>query len=115
MTLPHENERFWQSDEVFVATNPQRTAEAEGLAAFACASEATRGLLFFQTSGSEGVPKWVGLSRAAFLASARAVNAHLQATARDRWSIVLPLRHVGGFAILARCSAAGAECFLHRT
>ena len=43
------------------------------------------------------------------LASARAVNAHLEATARDRWLIALPLHHVGGFSILARCFASGAS------
>jgi O-succinylbenzoic acid--CoA ligase len=68
-----------------------------------------RSLLFFQTSGSEGSPKWVGLGREAFLASARAVNAHLEATSRDRWLIALPLHHVGGFSIFARSFESGAS------
>lgn len=42
------------------------------------------------------------------MASARAVNAHLEATSLDRWLIGLPLHHVGGFSILARCHENGA-------
>jgi O-succinylbenzoic acid--CoA ligase len=44
-------------------------------------------------------------------ASARAVNAHLECTAADRWLIALPLHHVGGFSILARCQESGASFF----
>lgn len=102
---------FWLSDEPHVAVNPHRAEDAAGLAEFASENPQTRGLLYFQTSGSEGVPKWVGLSRPAFLASARAVNAHLEASPQDRWLIALPLHHVGGFAILARCHEAGSSFF----
>jgi O-succinylbenzoic acid--CoA ligase len=66
-------------------------------------------LVWFQTSGSEGRPKWVGLSREALLASARAVNTHLEASAADRWLLALPQHHVGGFSILARCHVSGAS------
>ena len=108
MDAAWDNDAFWAGDECFIAVNPHRVHDADGLAEFAAVSGATRSLLFFQTSGSEGAPKWVGLSREAFLASARAVNAHLGSTAQDRWLIALPLHHVGGFAILARCHASGA-------
>lgn len=103
------NKAFWKRDDVFVAVNPRRSEDADGLAEFASISEATRGLIFFQTSGSEGSPKWVGLSREALLHSARAVNTHLEATSSDRWLMALPWYHVGGFSILARCQASGAS------
>ncbi len=109
MSPLHDSQAFWQSSDVHIAVNPSRSQDAEGLADFASSNEATQGLLFFQTSGSEGSPKWVGLSREGCLASARAVNAHLDATAQDRWLIALPLHHVGGFSILARCHVNGAS------
>ncbi len=104
-----DNNAFWRSSDGYVALNPHRKEEAHGLAEFANASDTTRSLIFFQTSGSEGAPKWCGLSREAMLASARAVNAHLEVTPHDRWLIALPLHHVGGFSILARCFASGAS------
>ncbi|CAN5907756.1 hypothetical protein BH11VER1_BH11VER1_36140 [soil metagenome] len=100
---------FWGCDDAFVAVSPHRTQDAEGLVDFAAAHLETKGLVFFQTSGSEGVAKWVGLSRQALLASARAVNSHLEATSKDRWLMALPGYHVGGFSILARCQASGAS------
>lgn len=109
MAPPHDYEAFWLSTALHIFVNPHRAQDAEGLAEFAAGHEATRNLLYFQTSGSEGVPKWVGLPREAFLISARAVNAHLAVRAGDRWLIALPLHHVGGFAILARCHAADVE------
>jgi len=107
-----DNDAFWRSGELYIAADPHQTDGAKGLAEFAATRENLRGLLFFQTSGSEAAPKWVGLSREAFLAAARAANSHLEATSRDRWLIALPLHHVGGFSILARCHANGAG-FVH--
>ncbi len=110
MEHPAGRLEFWResASPAFVAASPHRPGEDDGLAAFAASREDTRGLLFFQTSGSEGLPKWVGLTRPACLASARAVNAHLESTSRDRWLIALPLHHVGGFSILARAAESGA-------
>lgn len=86
---------FWESDESY-ALGPS-----------APLAQAPRGSLLVQTSGTEGRPKWVVLGKAGFLASAAAVNAHLEATAADRWLIALPTHHVGGFAIYARSFVAG--------
>ncbi len=96
---------FWESGEGFIASSGVDTASLD---AFVNSHDETRHLIFFQTSGSEGVPKWVGLSREAMFASARAVNTHLEASAKDCWLIALPLHHVGGFSILARCHMSGA-------
>jgi O-succinylbenzoic acid--CoA ligase len=46
--------------------------------------------------------RWIALSKEAFLVSARAVNAHLSATASDVWAHALPVFHVGGLGVLAR-------------
>lgn len=100
--------RFWEGDENHIAVNPQRASDADGLAGFAQTKLAARGWCFFQTSGSEGSPKWVGLTKEAFLISARAVNTFFDTTPADRWLVALPLHHVGGFAIHARCFVSGA-------
>lgn len=101
--------RFWRSPENHIAVNPLRPGGGGGLAEFAAGALGARGWCFFQTSGSEGEPKWVGLEKRAFLISAEAVNRHHHLTDRDRWLIALPLHHVGGFAIAARCFAAGSS------
>jgi o-succinylbenzoate---CoA ligase len=61
----------------------------------------------FATSGSEGVPKWVLLSKTALQASAQAVNEHLELKPTDRWFIALPQHHVGGWSIRERAELAG--------
>lgn len=67
--------------------------------------------VLFETSGSSGVPKLIALSKSALLASARAVNAHLQVTTASHWGLALPVHHVGGFGVIARAHAAACECF----
>lgn len=99
---------FWESDALHVAVNPHQPADSAGLEAFAD-SVGLRRTCFFQTSGSEGVPKWVALAKEAFLISANAVNAHFRVTRSDRWLIALPLHHVGGFSILARAHLSGSS------
>ena len=71
------------------------------------------GLVLFKTSGTTGVPKWIGLSREALLLSAAVVNRHLEVDEDSRWGLALPLNHVGGFGVVARAFEAGAElcCF----
>jgi o-succinylbenzoate---CoA ligase len=99
---------FWSSEANHIALPPLGSEKAEGLSAFAQQIGA-HGWCFFQTSGSEGQPKWVGLEKSSFLISARAVNAHFHVTENDRWLIAIPLHHVGGFSILARCHVSGAS------
>ena len=92
---------FWETDDNHVAVNPQQPEAASGLTEFA-SKIGLRGCCFFQTSGSEGAPKWVALRKESLLISGAAVNAHFEITAADRWLVALPLHHVGGFAIHAR-------------
>ncbi|KIC76267.1 putative o-succinylbenzoate-CoA ligase, menE [Neochlamydia sp. TUME1] len=63
--------------------------------------------IWLNTSGSSQ-QKMVALSKDALLASAQAVNHHLQATSMDIWINPLPLFHVGGLAIQARGYLSGA-------
>lgn len=65
--------------------------------------------VFVATSGTTGAIKLVALSKAAILASARAVNERLAATKTDVWCRVLPLFHVGGLGIRARAHLSGAR------
>lgn len=102
-----ENDAFWQSARLHLALAPGDAAP-DGLAEMAQARPETAGLCYFKTSGSEGVPKWVGLSREGILTSARAVNEHLESSAQDRWLLALPTHHVGGCSILARCHVSRA-------
>lgn len=60
-----------------------------------------KGHVWVSTSGSTAI-KWVALSKEAILASAKAVNEHLQATAEDIWINPLPDFHVAGLGIFAR-------------
>jgi len=105
---------FWTSDANHVAVNPHRPADALGLSE-AAEAQGIAGMCFFQTSGSEGNPKWVALSKAALLISAQAVNAHFEVSVADRWLIALPLYHVGGFAILGRAHVSGSVVIQHDT
>ncbi|MFT3992270.1 MAG: AMP-binding protein [Luteolibacter sp.] len=68
-----------------------------------------RGHVFFRTSGSTGVPKWIALSKTALLTSAAAVNRHLDVTEDSVWGLPLPIHHVGGFGVVARAYEAGCH------
>jgi O-succinylbenzoic acid--CoA ligase len=65
--------------------------------------------VWLATSGTGGRLKLVALGRKALEASARAVNAHLGASAHDVWINPLPLFHVGGLGILVRVQLAGSR------
>ena len=68
-------------------------------------------MIWILSSGTQTVDvvKAIGLSREAVLASAKAVNEHLNSSASDIWSIEIPTYHIGGFAILARAQVSGAR------
>ncbi len=72
------------------------------------------GLVWFRTSGSTGRPRWIGHSREGLLLSAAVVNRHLGVSETDVWGLALPLRHVGGFGVVARAFEAGARLEVFR-
>jgi O-succinylbenzoic acid--CoA ligase len=98
---------FWESPAAHVAMPPG--VAAEGLQSFVEARFPNEGTCLFQTSGTEGAPKWVVLTKEGMQRSAKAVNAHFGIIPADRWLLALPLWHVGGFGILARAFAAGSQ------
>lgn len=98
---------FWTDGTAWVGQS-EHTPEGAGLAEFALHQLKVKDWCFFNTSGSEGKPKWVALTKQALLASARAVNEHFHITAEDHWLLALPTHHVGGFGILARASLSGS-------
>jgi O-succinylbenzoic acid--CoA ligase len=66
------------------------------------------------TSGSDGPPKGVKLSRRALVASARASEQRLGWYGDDRWLCALPLSHVGGLSILLRCLVSRKSAYLSK-
>jgi O-succinylbenzoic acid--CoA ligase len=63
--------------------------------------------LVVSTSGSTGSAKEVGLSAKAILTSAKSTNDYLGAKSGQVWSLLLPLTHIAGINVLARCLELG--------
>jgi O-succinylbenzoic acid--CoA ligase len=97
----------WLSEDSHVLLNPRMPREErERLESFVVPLPAH---LWLATSGTTGSLKLTALSKRAMLASAAAVNRHLQSTADDVWLCVLPTFHVGGLGIYARAFLSGAR------
>lgn len=110
METPHlMDPAIWVSDGVELRLNPKRPVAAEGLQAYLEEDLGIRAAFVLASSGSGGVAKFVVLSKAAVLASARAVNAHCGLTPEDVWLGNLSTFHVGGIGIQARAFANGAK------
>lgn len=100
----------FDADTTELLLNPRLApAERDALTALAGRVRTPPAHVWFATSGSEGAPKLVALAKAALLASAEAVNAHVDASASDVWIHALPLVHVAGVGILARAHVSGAR------
>lgn len=106
-----------QSDKNEILLNPRwPEGDYQSLWALAETSQQKLGLaghVWVATSGStaEAISaiKLVALSKKALVASATAVNRHLQAGASDIWTQVLPGFHVGGLGIEIRARLAGSQ------
>ncbi|KAA5597220.1 class I adenylate-forming enzyme family protein [Blastochloris sulfoviridis] len=68
--------------------------------------EGTDDLFLVATSGSSGPPKIARLAHRAVLTAAFALTRRLPFGPNDRWILTLPLAHVGGLSVIARCLAA---------
>lgn len=104
----------WESSQSRALLNP-RMPEADVrhlLTLFEASRSELPGHLYLATSGTTRQDqqrlKWVCLSKSAFLASAAAVNNHLESTSQDCWAQSLPEFHVGGLGIRARAHLSGA-------
>lgn len=100
----------WNSHESVVLLNP-RMPDAERVKINALLKHTTpfQGHVWLASSGTTSSFKLVGLAKAAILASANAVNDHLQATSTDIWLNPLPDFHVGGLGIWARAYLSRAK------
>lgn len=65
------------------------------------------------TSGTEGTPKGVELTRAGMHVMGRGYSAGLAVTPGDRWLACLPLHHVASLGALARSYVTGVPCTVH--
>jgi len=98
------------SDETHLLLNPRLPREErERLERLYAAAPALRSHVWLSTSGTTGSLKLVALSKQAILASAAAVNRHLDSSSHDVWCCVLPTFHVGGLGIHARAFLSGAR------
>ncbi|HBJ84355.1 MAG TPA: hypothetical protein DDZ88_10900 [Verrucomicrobiales bacterium] len=98
---------FWSDGGVWIGQS-DHTEDGSTLADFASRELQAQHMCFFQTSGSEGRRKWVGLTKESLLISAKAVNTHFDITERDHWLLALPVHHVGGFGVLTRAFVSGS-------
>ncbi|HEV7523866.1 MAG TPA: fatty acid--CoA ligase family protein [Acidimicrobiia bacterium] len=65
------------------------------------------------TSGTEGVPKGVELTRTGMDVMGRGYSAGVDAGPGDRWLACLPLHHVASLGALARSYVTGVPCTVH--
>lgn len=65
------------------------------------------------TSGSAGMPKGVEITTSNLLWNAISVGLRTALSPEDRWLLVLPLYHVGGYTILFRSILHGSSIVLH--
>lgn len=99
----------WTSNENVLLLNPRMPSEDTAIFRSAFEQSSLTGHVWLTSSGSSGELKLVALSKAALLASAEAVNRHLQSDPSDVWLNPLPEFHVGGLGINARAFLSGAS------
>jgi O-succinylbenzoic acid--CoA ligase len=104
----------FESDDSDLLLNPRLPAEERArLERLYAEAPRLAAHLWVSTSGTTGTLKLVALSKRAILASAAAVNRHLESADRDVWCCVLPTFHVGGLGIHARAWLSGARVVSH--
>lgn len=95
----------FESDASALLLNPRMPREErERLEALYAQAPPLASHVWLATSGTTGRTRLTALSKQALLASAAAVNRHLQARPSDVWCSVLPEFHVGGLGIVARAA-----------
>lgn len=104
----------WDSVETEVLINPRLPhVQQKSIQDLLLSREGFSGHVWVASSGSTAKnpheQKFAALSKTAILASAAAVNQHLEATAKDRWLSALPGFHVGGLGITARAYLLGSS------
>ncbi|MGC6581970.1 MAG: AMP-binding protein [Akkermansiaceae bacterium] len=95
--------QFWEE------CAPHSFDDYPGLAEWAQKQKLLANHVLFRSSGSAGALKWIALSKSALRWSAEAVIRHLEISASDIYALCLPVHHVGGFGVVARCEFSGAR------
>lgn len=100
----------WTSDENVILLNPRLPEnEKSKIQSLLPLTDSFKKHIWMATSGTTVNFKLVGLKKEAILASAQAVNKHLEATSKDVWFNPLPEFHVGGLGIWARAYLVGGK------
>ena len=99
----------FRSRETHLLLNPRMPEEERARLEELSRAASLEAHVWIATSGTSGALKLTALSKEALLASAAAVNRHLDARASDAWCCVLPTFHVGGLGIHARALLAGSR------
>lgn len=103
---------FWDQTDSRLFLNPRLPAEEFRTIENAVAENNQTSFLWLRSSGTESARtaiKLVGITKTAFIHGARAVNSFYGVNSADVWINPLPLFHVGGLAISARCYLAKAQ------
>lgn len=98
----------WEGSSSHLLLNPRYSPEEKAQFNQILIQSPLSSHVWLATSGSSA-QKWVGLSKQAILASAQAVNQHLQSDSTDCWIQALPDFHVGGLGVFARAHLSGAS------
>lgn len=104
----------FDSEELQVLINP-RTPDQERIKKKLLTSKLKNHFLIATSGTSSTAVKWVALSKKALLASAEAVNEHLEVTEKDVWGLALPHFHVGGLGILLRAKLSHSLVVCYQT
>ncbi|MCB9072806.1 MAG: AMP-binding protein [Bdellovibrionaceae bacterium] len=100
------------SDETFIFLNPRLDDRKKKRIEHAIAKMPLKNHIWVSSSGTEqhwNKIKMVALSKESFLIAARGVSAVFPLSSQDIYLNVLPLFHVGGLSILARCLLTGCH------
>jgi O-succinylbenzoic acid--CoA ligase len=99
----------WESSDTNILLNPRLPREdTERVRELIDRAPLLQAHVWLTTSGSADRIKPVALAKHALLASAAAVNRHLESDGNDVWVNALPTFHVGGLGIYARAFSSGA-------
>lgn len=104
---------FWKNKESIILLNPRLDEKRRARINEAVLPHMGEGSVWIKSSGTEssriGEDKIVKLSKDAILVAAESVNKFYKVTHNDVWLNTLPLFHIGGLSILARCFKAQAK------
>ena len=111
-----DSEDFWNQRESLVLLNPRQPEEERAFIKEALSlldPSVGQNCIWIQSSGTQwarqGWIKMVCLDKTSFLQTAQWVNDFYEITSQDCWLNPLPLFHVGGVAVGARCFLAQAS------